>query len=375
MAGIYIHVPYCKTRCIYCDFFTQVSMDNRGSYVEAVSKEIQLRKQYLGDETVETIYFGGGTPSQLNKEEFERIFQSIYDNFSVSETPEITVEANPDDLTPDYIKMLRDLPFNRISIGIQSFDDEMLKFLKRRHSSQQAISAIAELQKCGFDNISVDLMYGLPSQTEALWMHDLQMIADLDIQHISAYHLIYEEGTKLFRLLKNRQVSEVDEDTSLLLFSKLMETSENMGFIHYEISNFAKEGYISRHNSSYWLGAKYLGLGPSAHSFDGNNRAYNVLSIPQYITGIDAGEPNLKIEFLNDQIRYNEYILTGMRTMWGIDLQDVNQKFGKEKFEYCSNIVRQYAEKGLLKIKGSNVSLSKDGIFISDTIMSDLMWV
>lgn len=375
MAGIYIHVPFCKTRCIYCDFYTRTDMSSKHNYVSAICREIELRKEYIGDENIETIYFGGGTPSQLAKDDFEQIFASICRNFKVSEDAEITMEANPDDLSDRYLQMIREFPFNRLSIGIQSFNDNELLFLKRRHSSQKAKDAVKSAKSGGFDNISIDLMYGLPKQTLDIWNRNLDEALALDIQHISSYHLIYEQGTRLYRLFRLGDVKPVDEDLSVEMFSTMIDRLSSSGFEHYEISNFAKDKLYSRHNSSYWLGVKYLGLGPAAHSFDGQNRAWNIPSISKYTEGISSGKLPMEIEYLDENTRYNDFILTGMRTMWGVDLKKLEKLFGNQKKEYCLKNVRKYMNQEFVIQSDDKLKLTRKGIFISDGIMSDLMWV
>ncbi len=375
MAGIYIHVPFCKTRCIYCDFYTRTDMSSKHNYVSALCREIELRKDYIGDEIIETIYFGGGTPSQLTKDDFEQIFASIFRNFKVSENAEITMEANPDDLNDKYLQMIREFPFNRLSIGIQSFDDSELLFLKRRHSSQKAKEAVKSAKSVGFNNISIDLMYGLPNQTLDIWNKNLNEALALDIQHISSYHLIYEQGTRLYRLFKLGDVKPVDEDLSVEMFSTMIDRLSSAGFEHYEISNFAKNKLYSKHNSSYWLGNKYLGLGPAAHSFDGQNRAWNIPSISKYVEGINLEKLPLEMEYLDENTRYNDFILTGMRTMWGVNLTELDRLFGRQRKEYCLKSVRKYVNQGFVNQSDDKLKLTREGIFISDGIMSDLMWV
>ncbi|MFV0536779.1 MAG: radical SAM family heme chaperone HemW [Dysgonomonas sp.] len=375
MAGIYIHVPFCKTRCIYCDFYTRTDMSSKHNYVSALCREIELRKDYIGDEIIETIYFGGGTPSQLTKDDFEQIFASIFRNFKVSEYAEITMEANPDDLNDKYLQMIREFPFNRLSIGIQSFDDSELLFLKRRHSSQKAKEAVESAKSIGFNNISIDLMYGLPNQTLDIWNKNLNEALALDIQHISSYHLIYEQGTRLYRLFKLGDVKAVDEDLSVEMFSIMIDKLSSAGFEHYEISNFAKNKLYSKHNSSYWLGKKYLGLGPAAHSFDGQNRAWNIPSISKYVEGINLEKLPLEIEYLDKNTRYNDFILTGMRTMWGVNLKELERLFGSQRKEYCLKSVQKYVNQGFANQSDDKLKLTREGIFISDGIMSDLMWV
>lgn len=376
MAGIYIHVPFCKTRCIYCDFYTRTDMSPKYDYVSALCEEIKLRKNYIGDEDVKTVYFGGGTPSQLSESDFLRIFETLHHEFRIAPDAEITMEANPDDLSPQYLATLKEkLPFNRLSIGIQSFDDEELKFLKRRHSADKAKEAVRMCQSLGYNNISIDLMYGLPNQTMQIWERNLEEAIALDVQHISSYHLIYEQGTRLYRLFKMGDVNPVDEDLSVDMFSRMIEKLTAAGFDHYEISNFARHGLYSKHNSSYWLGKKYLGLGPAAHSYDGQNRSWNVASISKYIEGIKAENPNLEIEVLDTNTRYNDFILTGMRTKWGVNLSDLESLFGSKMKSFCLKNARKYLDQGFLTEKDNILKLTRQGIFISDGIMSDLMWV
>ena len=375
MAGIYIHIPFCKSRCIYCDFFTstnEVEMDN---YVQALCKEIVLRKNELPNDIVKTIYIGGGTPSRLKKNHFDHVFEAINANYKLSAEMEITIEANPDDLTHAYVDMLHHLPFNRISIGIQSFDDQELKFLSRRHDANRAVEAVKYCQEKGFNNISIDLMYGLPNQTLAIWECSLQQALDLGIQHVSAYHLIYEEKTRLYSLLQAGKVNPVDEDSSLDMFKALIETLTKAGFQHYEISAFAKQGFISQHNSSYWTGIKYLGFGPSAHSFDGEHRCWNVSSLPKYIAGVNSNNLDVEMEDIDLTTKYNEYIITGLRTVWGVDLETLKTKFGDELYSYFLQNAERYFNLNYLKKENTNVTLTHKGIFISDGIMSDLMKV
>ncbi|NLZ95011.1 MAG: radical SAM family heme chaperone HemW [Bacteroidales bacterium] len=375
MAGIYLHIPFCKSRCIYCDFFTSTNETEMDSYVQALCKEIVLRKDELANCSVKTIYFGGGTPSRLKRNHFEQIFEAINVNYKLSAEMEITIETNPDDLSHSYVNMLQDLPFNRISIGIQSFDDQELKFLSRRHDANGAIEAVRYCQEKGFYNISIDLMYGLPNQTLAIWKRNLQQAIELNIQHVSAYHLIYEEKTRLYSLLQAGKVNPIDEDSSLEMFGVLIDTLTEAGFEHYEISAFAKQGFISQHNSSYWTGLKYLGFGPSAHSFDGEHRWWNVSSLPKYIAGINNSTPNVEMENIDHTTKYNEYIITGLRTSWGIDLNVLKINFGDELYDYFLKNAQRYFNLNYLKRESSNVTLTHKGIFISDGIMSDLMKV
>lgn len=375
MAGLYIHVPFCQKRCLYCDFYSNTDMGYQEVYLSALIREMELRKNYLERETLETIYLGGGTPSQLSVENLNRIFEAIYRYFPVNQDMEITLEANPDDMTPAYVAALSSLPVNRISMGVQSFDAADLKFLNRRHDREEALRAVHLCQEHNLYNISIDLIYGLPGQTPEKWQKNLDEVLRLDIPHISAYHLIYEEGTTLYRLLEAGKITPVDEETSLALFTLLIENLSAAGYQHYEISNFARPGWYARHNSSYWKGKKYLGLGPSAHSYNGTEREWNVSSLPEWIKGIQTGKVALESEQLDENTCYNEYIMTHLRTMWGIDLNELSEKFGENKLKYCLNIAQTYEKRNLLLQKDGKLTLTKDGIFVSDGIMSDLLWV
>ena len=375
MAGIYIHIPFCKRRCIYCDFFSTTQSEKKPTYIHALCQELEIRKNYLQGEDIETIYLGGGTPSQLSLEELESIFTTIYNIYKVKEDAEITLEANPDDLTTAYISKLRRLPINRISMGIQTFQEETLKLLHRRHTAQQAIEAFQRCRNAGFQNISIDLMYGLPNETLETWREDLKKALSLYPEHISAYHLIYEEGTALWNLREQRQVEEADEELSVTLFKTLIDELTQAGYQHYEISNFCLPGLHSRHNSSYWKGKKYLGCGPSAHSFNGLSRQWNVASLEAYLNGMSLGKPDYEIEELDLYTRYNDFVITSIRTCRGMSLSHLHTEYGEELYRYCLRMAKSYLEQGLLEKKGDNLKLTPKGIFISDGIMSDLLWV
>lgn len=375
MAGLYIHVPFCAKRCLYCDFFSNTEMKYKEPYVTALIRELEIRKDYIGNEPLETIYFGGGTPSQLQATDFERIFDAIQRLFDTSGCKEVTLEANPDDMTPEYVDGLRRFPFNRISMGVQSFKAEDLRFLNRRHDREQALRAVELCKENDLANISIDLIYGLPGQTLKEWESNLDMAIRLDIPHISAYHLIYEEGTALYKLKEAGKISPVEEEVSVSLFTSLIDRLTANGYLHYEISNFARPGMISRHNSSYWTGKKYLGAGPSAHSYNGESRQWNVSSLPTYIRGIENGSPEVEVEELDINTRYNDFIITGLRTMWGVNLTEIQGQFGNDKLIYCQKQATPYLKQGLLIEKDATLTLSRNGIFISDSIMSDLLWV
>lgn len=376
MAGIYLHIPFCKSRCIYCDFYSTTNTAWQERYIDALCKELQMRAKYLQGETVETVYFGGGTPSQLTQEAFDKIFHTLGRVYDMAHCKEITIEANPDDLDETYIAMLKAQPFNRISIGIQTFNDRTLQLLNRRHTSTQAINAVEACRRAGFDHISIDLMYGLPGETLEGWKADIRQAVSLGVEHISAYHLIYEEGTKLWKMREAHKVEETDEDSSVLFFTTLIEELTHAGYLHYEISNFCRPDRHSRHNSSYWKGTPYLGCGAAAHSFDGKeHRQWNVSSLESYIKGMGQGKPNFETEYLDLPTRYNEFVITSLRTMWGMPLLRLQELFGTELHDYCLHCARPYLDCGKLLIEDNTLRLGKDGIFISDGIMSDLLCV
>ena len=375
MAGIYLHIPFCKRRCIYCDFYSTTMDGRKDEYISALCHELSMRQHYLEDERIKTIYWGGGTPSQLEERHFRTVFDTLARHYELQPDAEITLEANPDDLTPAYIHMLRRLPFNRISIGIQTFDDETLRLLHRRHTAAQAIDAVRRCQDTGFENISIDLMYGLPKESLQSWEYDLCQAISLHVQHLSAYHLIYEEGTELWRLRRQHRVEEVDEDSSLAFFNLLMDKMKQAGFEHYEISNFALPGRYSRHNSSYWDGTKYMGCGAAAHSFNGISRQWNIASLELYIKGIREGTIPAEVEQLDVHTRYNDRIITAIRTSKGLLLPALEKEFGKELHDFCLRNARPYLIQGKLTIENDWLRLTRAGIFISDGIMSDLLWV
>ena len=374
MAGLYIHIPFCSKRCLYCDFFSSTDLHFQKPFINALIREMELRQNYLKQEPLETVYFGGGTPSLLPPEAFNRLFDTIERLFGLGQCKEITLEANPDDLTPDYVAALRDLPFNRISMGIQSFQDKDLVFLNRRHTCRQAIQAVEHCRANGLEEISIDLIYGLPGQTQTEWENNLEEALKLAVPHISAYHLTYEEGTALYKLLAAGKITPAGEEQSVSFFATLIDRLTASGYQHYEISNFALPGHHARHNSSYWKGTNYLGVGPSAHSYDGKSRQWDVASLPLYIEGIRTGHPNFEREELDEHTRYNEFVITRLRTMWGIRMDDVLQQFGVEKRDYLKQQAAAYIRQGLLNDSAGTLTLSRKGIFISDGIMSDLLW-
>ena len=374
-AGIYIHVPFCQRRCIYCDFYSTTRTEWRQRYVEALCSELRMRRDYLAGHSIRTVYFGGGTPSQLEEDHFRQIFDAIRQNYGLDACEEITLEANPDDLTDSYVRMLRRLPFNRLSMGIQTFDDDMLRRLNRRHTARQAIEAVDRCRQAGLTNLSIDLIYGLPGETDERWLRDLRQAVALDVAHLSAYHLTYEEGTPLHRMLMSHRVDEVDEESSVRFLTTLMKVLAQAGYEHYEISNFCQPGMYSRHNSSYWQGIPYLGCGPSAHSFDGTSREWNVASLERYLRAIEAGERLFETETLDLPTRYNEFVMTALRTRPGIDLQRLEALFGTRLSAYCLRMSAPYLQSGRLERCDHHLRLTREGIFISDGIISQLMAV
>lgn len=395
MAGIYIHIPFCQSRCIYCDFYSTTHHEAKEAYIKALVKELTLRAGYLQDEfsepaEIKTIYLGGGTPSTLDASQLERIFSALYHTYRISSEAEITLEANPDDLTTEKIKKLQSFPINRISIGIQTFNNRELHFLRRRHTAEQAIKAVKDCQDAGFSNISIDLIYGLPEQTISQWQSNITQALQLDVPHISAYALIYEENTALWNLKEKGIISETDEDTSLTMYNMLIDELSDHHFQHYEISNFAKSRYYSRHNSSYWNSIPYLGCGPSAHSYNGKSRQWNTADLKLYIEKMQScTQPSdfkyadwIDREYLDNQTRYNDYIMTRLRTCWGADLHFIETEFGTRLKDYCLQQASFHIKNGNLQLDKKNeqtkdglLKLTRKGLFLSDGIISDLFSV
>jgi len=375
MAGIYIHIPFCKKLCFYCDFYHLISTDDNSPFINALLMEASLRKDYLENETVSTIYFGGGTPSSFSITELGTILNEIKKLFRVEESCEVTIELNPDDINQAYIAGLKELNFNRISLGIQSWRDSDLKMLNRRHDSARAAQALKETFDAGFENVSIDLIYGIPGMSAQEWALNLDQAFSYDIKHLSAYHLTFEPGTVFGKMLEKGLIAEIDEDESNMLFNILIEKAEAAGFIHYEISNFAKPGYLSIHNSNYWKQVNYLGLGPSAHSFNGYSRQWNVRDVKGYIKSINSGKSFFEKEELDTKARFNEYIMTSLRTMWGIDLEYIERTFEKEGYDYVINLAGKFKDYGMMIQNKNNLVLTNQGKMISDNIISEFMMV
>jgi len=373
MAGIYIHIPFCKKLCFYCDFYHIISSDDNSAFIDTLLKEASLRQDYLGTEAVSTIYFGGGTPSVFSINELGKILDGINKIFRVEENCEITIELNPDDVNSIYLNGLKKLNINRISLGIQSWRDSDLKMLNRRHNSAQSAMALKETFNAGFENVSIDLIYGIPGMSVQEWASNLDFSFSFDIKHLSAYHLTFEPGTVLGKMLEKGLISEIEEEESASLFNTLIEKSESAGFIHYEISNFGKPGYFSVHNSNYWKQVNYLGLGPSAHSFNGYSRQWNISDVKGYIKSVNTGKSFFEKEELDIKARFNEYIMTSLRTMWGIDLEYLEKTFEKEGYDYVVNLAGKFRDYGLMKQDKKTLVLTNQGKMISDNIISEFM--
>ena len=373
MAGLYVHIPYCKRICNYCDFYRVVSSGSPKKYVESVISESKLRKGYIGDAKINTVYIGGGTPSTLSIKELSLLVESLRDVYQWDKEVEFTLEVNPDDITEIYLRSIKDLGINRISIGIQSWSDRILKTMNRRHNSLQAEKAINYILDAEFKNISVDLIYGVPGLTMEEWEETLRRTVVFDIQHLSVYHLTIEPDTVFGKMKKQGLLDEIEEEYSVAQYNLLLEITEGAGFINYEISNFGKEGFFSKHNTSYWQQIPYIGLGPSAHSFNGYSRQWNENDVDKYIEEIDNGRLPYEKEELDEKVRFNEYVMTSLRTMWGIDLDKIEEKFGKEILDYTKNLAKKYVEYGMMLEKKGNLSLTKQAIMVSDNIIAEFM--
>ncbi len=371
MAGIYIHIPFCQSRCIYCDFYSTLHLDKREAYVEQLCREMLERKDELltRARAYNTLYVGGGTPSTLPPSLLQKVLLRTAEIFPLATDAEVTVEANPDDVTSEWIAMLKDTPVNRVSMGTQTFNDQLLHFLNRRHNSQQAERAVSMLQDAGFTNLSIDLIYGIPGQTRQIWEQDVRKAISLRTPHLSAYSLMYEEGTPITRLRDKGQIEEMDEDTSLWCYEHLCQQLSEAGFQHYEISNFALPGFHSRHNSSYWEGLPYLGFGAGAHSYDGKDvRRWNESDLLGYI----AHGACYETEQLTETDLYNEHVMTRLRTHQGIDLQHLLLRFGQSCHDYLLEQAKPHLLQGNLQKTGQSLHLTRGGIFVSNQVMSDL---
>ena len=386
MSGIYIHIPFCKQACHYCDFHFSTSMKKKEEMVLALAKELQMRKSEFKDEIVETIYFGGGTPSVLTTDEINFLISEVYKNYTVAENPEITLEANPDDLSKERIIELSKSPINRLSIGIQSFFEDDLKMMNRAHNSAEAKECLEEATKY-FDNISLDLIYGIPGMSNKKWKQNIETALSFGIPHISSYALTVEPKTALSKLIQTGKIAKPKDEVAEEHFQILVETLESNGFIHYELSNFGKQNYFSKNNSAYWLGKKYLGIGPSAHSYDGISRSWNISNNAAYLKSLEENKLPSETEILSKTDRYNEYIMTGLRTIWGVSLDRIEKEFGKEYLDYLHKQSDKHIQNKVLEIVASSASVfgrngigkilkpTQKGKFLADGIASDLFYL
>lgn len=374
MSGIYIHIPFCKQACHYCDFHFSTSMKKKDEMVLALAKELEMRKDEFVQETVETIYFGGGTPSRLQIADLRLQIVAIYNNYKVIEKPEITLEANPDDLSEDYLIELTKIGINRLSIGIQSFFEDDLKMMNRAHNSVEAKKCLEVATKY-FDNISLDLIYGIPGMSDERWKQNIETALSFEIPHISSYALTVEPKTALNKLIQTGKIAEPKDEVASAHFMILVETLEANGFIHYELSNFGKENYFSKNNSAYWLGKKYIGIGPSAHSYDGISRSWNVANNALYLKSIQENKLPNETEILSVADCYNEYIMTGLRTIWGVLLDRIQTEFGQNYLDYLLNQAQKFLSDDLLFIENNILKPTKKGKFLTDGIASDLFYL
>lgn len=372
MAGIYIHIPFCRKACTYCNFFFSVSQSQKSNLLKALVKEIELRKDYLAGEFITSIYFGGGTPSLIETSAIRNILDVIENNFTVVKDAEITLEANPDDLTGSKLHDLAEAFVNRLSIGVQSFSDADLKFMNRTHSAANAVRSVKAAQGSGFSNISIDLIYGTPGMSTEQWKKNLDIAFTLDVPHLSCYCLTVEEKTKLFQVIRDKKVPDVNEDSATEHFSLLMDMAQQDGFEHYEISNFCRDEMYSKHNTSYWKREKYLGIGPSAHSFNGDSRQWNVSNIVGYIDSIEKGIIPSEKEVLTPAQKFNEYVMTGLRTQWGCDLTVVSNQFEEKFSQQFVEKTKKYLENNLLEKSENIFRLTREGKFFADRIAADI---
>lgn len=375
MAGIYLHVPFCKRRCAYCDFCSTTREEERERYVRALCAELEARRDELAGEEVETVYFGGGTPTRLGRADFEAVFSALYKAYPVRAGAEITLEANPDDLSADRVADLRRLPFNRLSMGVQTFDDDALRLLRRRHTAGEAEAAFRRCREAGFGNLSLDLMYGLPGERLARWEADLRRALALAPEHLSAYCLSYEEGTPLWEMRRAGRVDEADDEECAAEFRLLADLAASAGYEHYELSNFCRPGFRSRHNWAYWTEGRYLGAGPSAHSFDGLRRRWNPSSLDEYLDRVARRGRAWEEEEPGPWTRYNDFVMTRLRTREGLPLDRLRALFGPGLEAYCLRMAAPHLRAGRMERDGGRLRLARRALFVSDGVVADLMRV
>lgn len=372
MAGIYIHIPFCAKRCAYCGFFSTSRLSHKERYTAAVCSELQAEREWLGNGKVNTLYLGGGTPSQLHPSRLERIMDAVRNYPGTGSMSELTIECNPDDITPDFVRSISDMGFNRISMGVQSFDDAMLRFLNRRHDSRQAARAIETCRSCGIDNISIDLMYGLPGQTLEMQESDVRQAIQLGVDHLSSYCLSYEPGSPLEKMKESGQVIPASDELCESMFRQLCSMLGEAGFEHYEISNFCREGKRSRHNSSYWNSTPYLGIGAGAHSYNGHIRKWNPDDIDLYMDSMEDGTTCFQSEELTKEDQFNEYIMLGLRTAEGISVDEIYRRFGNSYGQQIERSAMPFISQGKLVNEKGRLRFPEDSLFISDSIISSL---
>jgi len=376
MAGIYLHIPFCKRKCHYCDFYSTTNIELADNLINAIKSEIKIRYSYLSNEKIESIYFGGGSPSMLSISQVEILINEIKKYFVVDSNSEITFECNPDDLSFTYLKCLKELGINRISIGIQSFNDEVLEFLNRRHNSKGGIDAICWAKDAGFDNISIDLMFGIPGMSNEVYKESLMKAINFKTKHISAYHLNIEPNTLLYKKLAKGLIKNIDEEISLNQFELTIDKLKENGYKHYEISNYALNGYESKHNWLYWSNGKYIGIGPSAHSYNGESRQWNINNTSKYINSISNNANFFDIEVLTDSNKFNEYILTSLRTSKGLSVEYVHNNFDECVYNHFIKILYKFINEGyIVSDKDGNWIINKRGIFILDLIVQKFAYI
>lgn len=374
-AGIYIHIPFCKQACNYCNFHFSTSLQLKDDLLKCLEKEIIFRKYYLEGRKIQTIYFGGGTPSLLSSDEIKNLLQTIYSNFEVIENVEITLEANPDDLTKEKLFELKNAGINRLSIGVQSFFDKELKWMNRSHDAMQAENCIRNAKEIGFDNITIDLIYGVPGLTNTEWKQNLQKAIELNIDHLSCYALTVEPKTALYHQIEKNKLPPLNEQQAAEQFEILMEFAKQHGFEHYEISNFARDKKYSKHNTSYWKGNWYLGIGPSAHSFNGSTRQWNIANNALYIKNINEDEDPSETEILTIPQQYNEFVMISLRTMWGLNLNEIKNRFGETYLHLIQKESARYIHSEDILLENEKMKLSDKGKLIADKIISDLFFI
>lgn len=375
MAGIYVHIPFCKQACHYCNFHFSTSLGQKNELLSALYEEIAVRKDYLDGATINTIYLGGGTPSILNSDELTALFEALYQNFTIADDAEITLEANPDDLTPDKMGYLAKSPINRLSIGIQSFIERDLQYMQRAHNAEEARRSVELAKQAGITNITIDLIYGTPGMDHADWKYNLQTAFDLDVPHLSAYCLTVEPDTALAHEVAKGKAPDVDDVQAQEQFDILRQMTAETGYDHYEISNFSKPGFRSKHNSAYWKSTPYMGIGPAAHSFNGTNRQWNVANNSKYIKALAKGEPYFEVEKLTANDRLNEYLMTGLRTSMGVNLDHVQKQFGNEMMDHVLTEASHHLAEGTLRLDNTTLFLPAQHRFLADSIISDLFIV